>query len=151
MTLTKVMGDAFAQRMATPPTRVAAQHPERAVFSHEGPDVYAQAALRNRQFAKPGPELTHLGALQEAAFRAWVAAQHVPFDPNEATPDYDMRGYYTANPGAQHGPGDHFPDTFKTIRDATFSAESRYAKPGTPYVWRGNTLVDQRTGQVISR
>lgn len=139
----------LAEALASPPSRVAAPHPNQAVFAQEGPQSYALATQRNKQFAKPGPELTKLPPHQESAFRAWVAAQSVPFDPNEATPDYDMRGYWLANPQAAHATGQHFPDTYKTIRDATFSAESKYAKPGTPYVWQGNNLVDQRTNQLI--
>lgn len=141
--------NAFIQKMATPPTRVAAQNPNTPVFTQEGPPVYAKATQRNQQFAKPGSELTKLTDPQEAAFRQWVAQHNVPFDPNEATPDYDMRGYWLANPNATHAQGQHFPDTYKTVRDSTFSDQSKYALPGTPFVWQGNKLVDKRTGQLV--
>lgn len=111
--------------------------------------MYAQATQRNKQFAKPGSELTTLSPHQEVAFRAWVAQNRVPFNPNEATPDYDMRGYWQANPNASHAQGQHFPDTYKTIRDSTFSDQSKYAKPGTPLQWQGNNLVDKRTNQLV--
>lgn len=135
--------------MLAAPGRVMSAHPNQAVFNQEGPPVYAQATQRNQQFAKPGPELTKLNPQQEASFRQWVTQNKVPFNPNEATPDYDMRGYYLANPNATHAQGQHFPDTFKTIRDSTFSNESKYAKPGTPFVWQGNNLVDNRSNQLI--
>lgn len=135
-------------RIATGPIPLI-QHLNTPVFTAEGPQAYALATQRNAPFAKPGPELTTLNDAQEARFRQWVAQNKVPFDPNEATPDYNMRGYWIANPNATHAQGQHFPDTYKTIRDATFSDQSKYAKPGTPYAWVGNNLVDQRTGQLV--
>lgn len=136
-------------KMLAAPSRVMAPHPNEPVFSQEGPSAYALATQRNAQFAKPGPELTTLNDQQEARFRQWVAQNKVPFDPNEATPDYNMRGYWLANPNAAHAQGQHFPDTYKTIRDATFSNQSMYAKPNTPFEWQGNNLVDQRSNQLI--
>lgn len=118
------------------------------VFTQEGPNLYAQAYARNKQYAKPGPYNTPLGPL-ESHFRAWVAQNKVPFDPNAKVSDYDMRGYWLANRNAAHAPGQHFPDTFKTPYDTTFSAESRYALPNTPFVWQGNQLVNRETGRVI--
>ncbi len=134
------------------------------LFTDEGPQLYGAAYAHNAPFAKPGPYQTKLSPQDEAAFRHWVVTRGVPTDPNAATSDYDMRGFWKANPlasilptpltnpalaSAAWKPGQHFPDTFKTPYDTSFSGESRYAKAGTPFVWQGNNLVDTRTGQVI--
>jgi hypothetical protein len=74
----------------------------------------------------------------------------VPFDPNASTVDYDMRGYWSASGGKGWTSGSHFPDTYKTPYDTTFSAESKYAKSDTPFVWRGDTLIDKRSGNPVS-
>jgi hypothetical protein len=119
------------------------------LFTAEGPQLYQQAYAQNKTYAKPGPYQTKLAPAAEAAFRAWLAQSHVPFDPNARTVDYDMRGYYQATGGPPHQAGQHFPDTYKTPYDTTFSGESRYAKPNTPLVWVGNKLVNRSTGQVV--
>jgi hypothetical protein len=121
------------------------------LFTAEGPQNYQAAYKHNAAFAKPGSYQTVLPPPEEAAFRQWLAVNRVSFNPNAKTVDYDMRGYYAANPLATHRSGQHFPDTFKTPYDTTFSGESKYAKPHTPFVWQGNKLIDTRTGQVISR
>jgi hypothetical protein len=119
-------------------------------FTQEGPQLYAAAAKQNAPFAKRGPYDTKLGPLAELLFRSWVARNNVPFDSNARATDYDMRGFWQQTGGASHAPGAHFPDTFKTPLDTSFSAESRYAKQGAP-VWRGNTLVDALTRQPVFR
>jgi hypothetical protein len=112
---------------------------------------------RNAPFAKPSTtnyETVLPGALEQQ-FRAWVRKNNVPFNPDDKTSDYDMRGYYMSQKlqfeGAlgdvpAHLPGAHFPDTFKTPYHATFSDESQYATPNNPFHWRGDTLTDIRTG-----
>lgn len=120
------------------------------LFTHEGPDLYGAAHAHNAPFAKPGPYQTKLAPTAETRFRVWVKQNDVPFDPDATAVDYDMRGYWEATGGARWR-GGHFPDTFKTPYDTTFSAESRYALPGAPFVWRGNELVDARSGKVIFR
>lgn len=119
----------------------------------EGPDYYAEAYRRNSNFAFPSTTnyQTPLSPDEERQFQAWVQAKQAPFDPNAATVDYDMRGYwksYGGNPPWK-GPGSHFEDTWKTPYDTTFSAESRYAMPGMPLVWQGDDLVDTRTGKPV--
>lgn len=53
-------------------------------------------------------------------------------DPN-TTQDYDMRGYYKANPDVDpNAPGTHYPDTFKKPSHPTFSDESMYHSEETP-------------------
>lgn len=124
-----------------------------APFTAEGPQFYAAAHRQNAPFAKPSPTFvpyqTTLDPLKELLFRAWLERNHVPFNPNAQTTDYDMRGYYQASGGVPHTPGQHFPDTFKTPYDTSFSAESKYATANNPYVWRGDQLVDRRTGRVV--
>jgi hypothetical protein len=126
---------------------------QKPLFSAEGPDLYAQAYQHNAPFAKPGPYQTTLPPADEQQFRQWVSQNRVPFDPSTPTTDYDMRGYYQAMKAGKaepwKGAGSHFPDTYKTPYDTTFSGESQYAQPNTPFVWRGNTLIDKRTGQII--
>lgn len=47
------------------------------------------------------------------------------FGPNDSL-DYDMQGYFKANPDLEHKEGAHFPDTFKKPNHPTFSDESIY-------------------------
>lgn len=118
-------------------------------FNHEGPDQYAAAQAHNQAYAKPGPYNTRLDPKTEGVFRAWLQKNQVPFDPNAGASDYDMRGYFQETRGAAHPAGTHFPDTYKTPMDTTFSNESKYAKKDTPYKWVGNTLVNVNTGQSV--
>jgi hypothetical protein len=124
------------------------------LFTEEGPEHLAAALKHNLPFATKGPFQTALAPHEEAAFRTWVAQNKVPFDPEEKMPDYDMRGFWKAQQTGQtepwKGQGSHFPDTFKTPADTTFSAESKYAKKA-PFVWKGNDLIDLSTGQLIFR
>lgn len=129
-----------------------AEHPIHgpALFTAEGPAHYAAAYNHNRPFAKPGPWFTKLGTTDEADFRAWVKSQDVPFDPDESPTDYDMRGFWEGViKTGQHWDGGHFPDTWKTPYDTSFSNQSRYAAAGCPFKWRGEILVDVRSGQVV--
>jgi len=126
-----------------------------ALFQAEGPDNYASAYLHNRSFAKPSGTnyTTGLTADQEQKFRDWVKTNNVPTDPNAKIQDYDMRGYWRAMTSGSAekwaGPGTHFPDTFKTPYDTTFSNESMYATKDNPFVWRGDNLIDGRSGQLV--
>jgi hypothetical protein len=118
-----------------------------------------QNLARNEAWTKPGVTnfQTELSPPQEQQFRHWVTTNHIPFDPNEKTSDYDMRGFWQAqqagDPQARTAvdPNDnppHFPDTWKTPYAATFSAQSRYADPAKAPDWKG----DQYTlpgGQVL--
>lgn len=120
------------------------------VFTREGPDLYRAAYAQYARYARPGTYRTNLTPADEARFRQWVSRQHIPFAPNAKVSDYDMRGWWAANGRplnvAHEG---HFPDTFKTPYDTTFSGESRYARPGTPLAWRGSQLLNTQTGQVM--
>lgn len=120
-------------------------------FTREGPDLYQQAYARNKEWAHPGPYHTQLTPQEEQAFRQWVQQKGVPFDPNAAIVDYDMRGFWKEQPKLAQAwqRGHHFPDTYKTPYDTTFSAESKYAKPGTPFIWQGNNLIDKRSNAIL--
>lgn len=147
--MTTLVQAAAARRPLTSPLATAAadESPQRLaapLFSHEGPDLYAAAQAHNAPFVKPGPYQSQLTPAQATAFHAWAQRYQVP-----VTSDYNMPGFFLATGGAAHQAGAHFPDTFKTPLDTTFSAESKYAKPGTPFTWVGNSLVDARTGKVI--
>jgi hypothetical protein len=122
-------------------------------FTSEGPELYQQAFAHNKEFARPGPYQTQLDPQEEMAFRQWVKENRVPFDVNAGVVDYDMRGFWKEQQTQAQAwrPGHHFPDTYKTPYDTTFSAESKYAKPGTPFVWKGNDLIDRRTGAAVFR
>jgi hypothetical protein len=120
------------------------------LFSGEGPEFYDRAFAENRRYAIDPPWLTVLSPADEASFRAWVSANRVPFDPNAEIVDYDMRGYWLdeIKPGGVWD-GDHFPDTWKTPYDTTFSAESKYAIPSCPLKWEGDRLFNTDTGRLI--
>lgn len=112
---------------------------------------------RNAPYAQAGPYETTLAPDEEAAFRQWLIANKVPFNPTDKVADYDMRGYYrdiasgggnetAVNPNDHHL---HFPDTYKTPYHQSFSAESRYAKPNAPVWINDHQLADPATGRVV--
>jgi hypothetical protein len=111
---------------------------------------------RNSQYARGGEYSTKLNPLEEAAFRQWVQTSKAPFDPNQPTQDYDMRGYWKdiASKGGnatQLNPNDgemHFPDTYKTPFHQSFSAESRYAMPTAPK-WANDHQLVGSDGKVV--
>lgn len=81
---------------------------------------------------------TPLNPVDEMAFRQWVQQNNVPFDPNAAGSDYNMRAFYQRLQGGDPrattavNPDDnriHYPDTWKTPSHETFSNESIYAGP----------------------
>lgn len=126
------------------------------LFTHEGPRYYHAAYKHNRPFALAGPShwdwpyQTGLGSRKNAnEFAEWVRKKHVPFDLSARIVDYDMRGYWKKTKGRGWHRGSHFPDTFKTPYDTTFSHESKYATRDNPFYWHGDKLVDTRNGQVI--
>src|SRR5690348_4471250 len=121
------------------------------IYTKEGPKYYTSAYEHNKDFAVPGPYITTLSADDEDAFREWVDTNNVPYDPNATTVDYDMRGYWqdTIKPGGTWTQGDHFPDTWKTPYDTSFSDESQYATVDNPFHWQGDVLVDTRDGSVV--
>ena len=113
---------------------------------------------RNRAYAKPGATFsTPLPMLAEAAFRAWVKQNKIPFNPNDAASDYDMRGYWQdiASVGKSETAVNlddnlpHYPDTYKTPYHESFSNESKYALPTAPAWINEHQLADPTTGQVV--
>lgn len=107
--------------------------------------------LASRQ---PGATMnTPLNPFDEAAYRAWVAQNHVPTNPNATGPqDYDMRGFYRGllqgNPTAQQAidPNDgrmHYPDFWKTPQHETFSNQSQWAAGDAPQWTPTDQLVTQ--------
>lgn len=115
--------------------------------------IYPVAAALNRLIAVPGPYQTQLNPLQESLFQHW--AGHVNSlggiqIPIHGKTDYDYRGFWKSGEAHTWRPGSHFPDTYKTPYDTTFSGQSKYATRGNPLVWRGNKLVDRQTGMVVA-
>lgn len=109
---------------------------------------------RNAPFAKPEPWQTQLEPKEEVQFRQWVAQNKIPHDPNDPKADYDMRGFWKAqqagDPQAKRSTKNlHFPDTWKTPYHESFSNESKYAQPNTPFKWKGDMLIDERNGSPI--
>lgn len=124
------------------------------LFREEGPEYYGKALKHNQRWAThDAPWSTDLNAHEERRFRTWLQKHNDPggFNPKAKRQDYDLRGYWKRTKGKTWEQGGHFPDTWKTPYDTTFSNQSKYAKPGTPYVWRGNTLVNRKNGRVIFR
>lgn len=120
------------------------------LFTKEGPEFYTAALAHNSGFAVAGPYQTTLTGPQETAFRAWLTARNVPFDFAATIVDYDMRGYWKniVLPGGTWT-GGHFPDTYKTPYDTSFSKESIYATGANPFEWRGEKLIDTRDGSIV--
>lgn len=115
-----------------------------------------QAAI-HAPYAKAGPYMTSLTQPEELAFRQWLTANRVPFNPNDPVADYDMRGFWRA---AQQGdpraitapnPNDgliHFDDNWKTPYHQSFSAESQYATGQAPR-WIGGDRLQRPDGQIV--
>ncbi len=112
---------------------------------------------RNKAYAKPDQYTTALNPQSEIQFRAWLAANKVPFNANSAINDYDMRGFWLAlqskDPAAVSAvnPYDkriHYPDRWKTPYHETFSSESQWAKPGAPS-WNKQDQLLMPSGQVV--
>lgn len=113
---------------------------------------------RNRAYARAAEDYTtRLNPQSEAQFRAWVAANKVPFDPSAKINDYDMRGFWLAlqskDPAAVSAvnPYDkriHYPDRWKTPYHETFSAESQWAQPGAPS-WNKLDQLVMPSGEVV--
>lgn len=132
---------------------LASAHPR--PFTAEGPELENEAYVQNAPYAVQGPWRTSLHPQLEQLFRQWVRTARVPFDPDARQSDYDMRGFFKAMVSGQQPVwlGGHFPDTFKTPRDTTFSGESQYINPQNPppFSWNGDNLVDTSSGRLIFR
>jgi hypothetical protein len=107
--------------------------------------------------ASNAPPLTRLSPLDELAFRQWVKEKSIPFDPNAAQADYDMRGFYQGlqqqNPRAVSAVNAndgrlHFPDYWKTPLHQTFSGESRFAGPVAPK-WNDQDQLISPGGRIL--
>lgn len=114
---------------------------------------------RNKAWVKPGVTdfVTELPTADEKNFQQWVSKNNVPFDPNEAQADYDMRGFWKAlqekDPRAMTAvnPNDnqmHFPDYWKTPYHKTFSAESQWATDNAP-VWNEKDQLVAPNGDIV--
>lgn len=71
---------------------------------------------------------TPLSSVQESQYQAWVAQQSkiVGRNVGNDTYDYDLRGWWLANPGATLN-GGHLTDQFKKPNHPTFSTGSQYS------------------------
>lgn len=143
---------------AAAPAPVSSQAPGEAILAKYGMNPEAEppqeSFARNKQWAKSGPYKTVLTPAEERQFQQWVRTNRVPW---RDTPDsdYDMRGFWKAvkedKASESRNKWDgrmHFPDTWKTPYDATFSRQSMYAKPNAPR-WDGDKLYTD-SGQLIA-
>jgi len=122
-------------------------------------EEYKQSLLnRNMQWADPAWKITTFKSdKDEEEFLNWVKTNNIPFDPEDPRPDYDMRGYYQqlkSDPEAAKtmiNPNDgkpHFTDEHKTPYHATFSNESKFARPGAPS-WDEHDRLVTPQGQIL--
>jgi hypothetical protein len=93
-------------------------------------------------------ETTQLTPEKEAAFRQWIAANHIT-DLDAPESGYDYRGAFLAGEG-RHGANGHFTDKFKQHGHETFSEESQYSNGANDGGhWNGDKFVpapvEQRT------
>ena len=148
----QAIGNLFAQQQ--PPANLFSGTPSKDDWQGN----YNANFAKNQQYAVPDKTYqTDLKPADEQAFRDWVAQNKVPFNPNEPTQDYDMRGYWKdiasqGNNETAINPNDqqlHFPDTYKTPYHQSFSGESKYAKPGGPVWINDHQLADPRTGAIL--
>lgn len=119
----------------------------------EGPQYYQAAYKFFRPYAVGGNYTTPLTPDNEGRFETWLGQKHDAggFDPTAKISDYDMRGFWRDDRLAAQAwtQGHHFPDRWKTPYDTTFSHESQYATRNNPFVWKGNDLVNGKTGRII--
>jgi hypothetical protein len=117
-------------------------------------------AVRNAPYVRPdAPQSfnTPLDPASELAFRAWVKQNNVPFNPDAAASDYDMRGFWQGlqqqNPRAATGLNAndgrlHYPDFWKTPQHQTFSGESQWAGPVAPQ-WNALDQLVAPSGRIM--
>lgn len=149
--------NAQAQQVAQPSVA-----PAQPYYGSEG-SIYTPQMILARNQAWVNPQAgnnyqTSLAPADEAKFRQWLSLNKIPFDPNQATPDYDMRGFWKGlqqgNPMAKGAidPNDgqmHYPDYWKTPYDLTFSKQSKFANPQTAPDWNDNNELVSPSGQVV--
>lgn len=111
---------------------------------------------RNAAWAKKQESYqTPLSEENEIRFNNWLALNKNrlgEFDPKNTKEDYDMRGWWLENNGA-NAPDGHFPDTHKTPYHETFSNESKYSTETAPkWVQSGSAwmLID-REGNILKK
>lgn len=130
--------------------------PRKPVFSGEGPRYYAAAFRHNKRWAKPGPYQTKLSPLNEKRFEHWARTTLPQVTGVRASKDYDYRGWWRDHHHGRNLRPGHFTDRYKTPYDTSFSNQSKYARRGTPFVWRRNArgrnvLVNRKNGRLILR
>ncbi len=121
-------------------------------------ELMLAALKRNQPYVRSGQHQYNTDlSVAEPGFRQWVAQNKVPFDPNAASSDYDMRGFYKGlaqgDPRAQSAvnPNDkrlHFPDYWKTPYHETFSNESQWATPTAPQ-WNQQDQLISPGGKIL--
>lgn len=155
--------DGFMVMPANPPVPQpvqAAQPAPPAASPQQAAPAPPDYFTRNQAYLKPGQHIynTPLPPEQEAAFRSWLAAHNVPFDPNAPVTDYDMRGFWAAlqkgDPVAKSAidPNDkrmHYPDYWKTPYHQSFSAESQWADPTKAPHWNDKDQLVTPDGKII--
>ena len=109
-------------------------------------------------FIAPPQYNTPLSTLQEMAFRGWLVRNNVPFNPDAAQTDYDMRGYWQglqqgnpqASPSSMNANDGqlHYPDYYKTPLHKSFSNESQWAGPDAPS-WVNDSQLAAQDGRVV--
>lgn len=148
-------------QQAKPPVAPAAPAPVRAA-QPTSPALPAPVSPydRNKAWLNTGPQVynTPLNPQQEQQFRAWLQQNNVPFEPDKAVTDYDMRGFWLGmQQGDEHArnavnPNDHklhYSDYWKTPYHKTFSAESRFADPTKAPKWNDKDQLVMPDGSVI--
>jgi hypothetical protein len=117
------------------------------------------AFKHNQKWAVEGPYQTQLRGKLKERFHNW-AKRYEDNQGIKVNKEYDYRGWWeNASPAERHqaiAKGGHFTDKYKTPYDTSFSSESKYAKPGTPLVWRKNAkgesvLVNKKNNRLIVR
>lgn len=101
---------------------------------------------------------TPLDSLDEAKFRQWLVDNKVPFNPNVVVSDYDMRGYWQAHERGQPMAADtqmnandgkpHYTDYYKTPFHQTFSQDSQWSEPNSPF-WFNDHQLGTDNGRVL--
>lgn len=131
----------------------AKHHPHlhgRPYFTHETGTPSRRAYELYHRWAKRPPYYTSLGRRDEHHFERWAQANpHIA--PLNRGWDYDYRGWWQHHQGAHGRYHGHFPDTWKTPYDTTFSRESKYANRANPLDWFGQTLANIHSGRIFFR
>ncbi|MDE2021275.1 MAG: hypothetical protein KGJ13_13145, partial [Patescibacteria group bacterium] len=155
-----VINQGVQSALAGKSVNFASTAPARGTGSEGSSFTPDQIFTRNQPYVRPGATnyVTQLSPQDEQSFQAWAQKNGVHADPpTDAKSDYDMRGFWKAlqagDPKAttavdKNDGKIHFPDTWKTPYDLTFSSDSQFANANAP-TWNDKDQLVTPDGKIV--